>query len=160
MKRILVWIAALCTLCTMAIPALAAENDSVAVVYGADFDYIVSIPACIASEKNVDKHYAEVAVESALLPSNTAMTVSIAGKSYKDGKWHMSNAESTVAYHIMYEKGGKYDAVTQDTELLRCTAGDKCPITASLCFVFSNNPAGTYNDILTFVITYTEINGV
>ena len=157
MKRILVWIAVLCTLCTMAIPALAAENDSVAVVYGADFDYIINIPACIASETNTNKHYVEVTVESALLPSNTAMTVSITGKSYKDGKWHMSNAESTVAYSVMCEKDGKYAEVTQDTEVLYCAAGDKCPITASLCFVFGNDTAGTYNDILTFVIKYTEI---
>ncbi len=156
MKRIFALFMIACILCTAGITALADEGESVAVVYGADFAYIINIPASITAKANQSRHYAEVSVTEALLPSKTALTVSVTGNSWDGESWHLRSDSSKLAYGIMLaDNSGAYTRVSNNAELLRCSAGEKCPLSCSLCFVLSNaSSAGTYHDILTFVIEY------
>ena len=158
MKRVFALLMVVCLLCTAGVTALATENESVAVVYGADFAYIVNIPAAVVAKANQLKNYAEVKIEEALLPSKTALTVSVTGNSWSGDSWHLHSADNKIAYNVMAEDDGQYSSVNNNAEILRCTAGEKCPLARSLCFVLKNvTNAGAYNDILTFVITYTGI---
>ena len=153
MKRIIALLMMVCLLCTAGVTAMATENESVAVVYGADFAYIVNV-----AKANQLKNYAEVKIEEALLPSKTALTVAVSGDSWNKDSWHLHSSDSTIAYNVMAENEGKYSSVGNNAEILRCTAGEKCPITRSLCFVLQNvSGTGTYSDILTFVIAYAGI---
>ena len=158
MKRVFALLMIVCILCTAGITALATENESVAVVYGADFAYIVNIPAAVVAKANQLKNYAEVKIEEALLPSKTALTVSVTGDSWDSGSWHLHSADNKIAYNVMAEDDGQYSSVNNNAEILRCTAGEKCPLSRSVCFVLrAVTNAGTYNDILTFVIAYTNV---
>lgn len=158
MKRIIALLMMVCLLCTAGVTAMATENESVAVVYGADFAYIVNIPATVVAKANQLKNYAEVKIEEALLPSQTALTVAVSGDSWNKDSWHLHSSDSTIAYNVMAENEGLYARVGNNAEILRCTAGEKCPITRSLCFVLQNvSGTGTYSDILTFVIAYAGI---
>lgn len=158
MNRLVTWIVWICIMCTLTVPVFAAENDSVAVIYGADVAYTVYIPEAVYIDAD-GKHYTEIKISNAILPSNTKLTVVLTGTSYANGTWHLQNADNkTIAYHIAVEgQDGKFTRVANNAEILSCQAGEASHNDAVrfLCFDLAQQAqTGTFYDMLTFVITY------
>lgn len=157
MKRYTVILCLMLCLCSI-FSVCAMAEESVAVIYGADFNYTVNIPASIAGSGADNQHYAELSVSNALLPSNTEMTIKVTSQNYQNG-WKMKNASSSASYAVVVENDeGQFRAIQNNDIILQFQAGEAAlhPVSRALCFTFQKTIAGTYNDILTFVIEYVN----
>lgn len=168
MKKFLALLLCFCTLASLSTGAFAAEitqsgaqNGHSTVRYGVDVGYTVTIPETVAlNTEGIGT--ANISIANAMLPSGSALNVSITGDSYSVGSWHLTNvdnADDKLSYIITSDNKAEYFA---DGNLVLTAVAGEIPHSSKtkvLDFeILSNlNKAGSYNDTLTFTVETTGI---
>ena len=159
MKKTLSFMLAFCLLCSVFTTGFAAtitesgESAEMAVTYGVDMSYIVTIPETV---QLTDEGEVEMTVEAydVLLPSGTILELTVDGTVNAENQWCVTDAadaNNSLSYQITDDAG---DPVTPG-DMVLCVYAGESGIDARLYFTLLDDvvKAGTYTGTLTFNVS-------